>query len=208
MNSSQGSILIADDHRMFNDAVAGMLRPIFGLVWQVFDGFDLQYAIQTHSPDLLLLDINLPNLNGLEAARTLRLQVPKLKIILVTMYNHSHFVTEAQTLGLEGYLLKDSPSEVLINGIQTVLDGNRFFDPKLQKMPELSDDFVKSFLLTRREKEIIKGLVSGKSAEQIANELCIAYETVKSHRKNIYLKLGINSIVELVRISRAQGWSE
>lgn len=207
MSSSQGNILIADDHRMFNDAVVGILRPIFGLIWQVFDGADLPYAVQAHSPDLLLLDINLPNLNGLEAARTLRQQVPRLKIILVTMYNHSHFVAEAQTLGLEGYLLKDSPSDVLINGIQTVLEGNRFFDPKLQKIPELSDDFVKSFLLTRREKEVIKGLVLGKNAEQIADELCVAYETVKSHRKNIYLKLGINSIVELVRISRSQDWA-
>lgn len=208
MSSSQGRILIADDHRMFNDAVASLLRPLFGHIWQVFDGADLPYAIQTHSPELLLLDINLPNLNGLEAARSLRRQVSRLKIMLVTMYNHAHFVAEAKTLGLEGYLLKDSPSEVLINGIHTVLEGGHFFDPKLQKLPELSDDFVKGFLLTRREKEVILALVAGKNAEQIANDLCIAYETVKSHRKNIYLKLGINSLVDLIRISQAQGWIE
>ncbi|GAB3946595.1 response regulator transcription factor [Spirosoma harenae] len=184
-----------------------MLRPIFGPIRQVFDGADLTYAIQAHSPDLLLLDINLPNLNGLDAARVLRQQVPTLKILLVTMYNHAHFVAEAKALDLEGYLLKDSPSDVLINGIHSVLNGARFFDPKLQSPPNPADDFVKGFLLSRREKEIIKGLVSGKTAEQLADELHITYETVKSHRKNIYLKLGINSLVELIHISRTQGWT-
>ncbi|GAB3698109.1 response regulator transcription factor [Spirosoma flavus] len=208
MSTSQVSILIADDHRMFNDAVVSMLRPIFGPIWQVFDGSDLTYAIQRHNPELLLLDINLPNLNGLEAARIIRQTVPSLRIILVTMYNHVHFVAEAKALGLEGYLLKDSPSEVLIQGIHSVLAGNYFFDPKLQKLPDSSDDFVKGAMLSRREKEVIQGLVSGKTAEQIADDLSIAFETVKSHRKNIYLKLGINSIVELVRISRSQGWAK
>lgn len=207
MTTSLASILIADDHRLFNDAVAAMLRPMFKSIWQTFDGRDLLYAIQTHSPDLLLLDINLPNLNGIEAARMLRRNTPSLKIILVTMYNHSHFVSEAKSIGLEGYLLKDSPSDVLIDGIKTVLSGGYFFDPKLQKQNNSTDDdFVKGFLLSRREKDVIKGLLAGKTSEQIANDLSIAYETVKSHRKNIYLKLGINSLVELIHISREQGW--
>jgi len=155
---------------------------------------------------LLLLDINLPGINGIEAARSIRQHTPTLKIILVTMYNHVHFIAEAKTLSLEGYILKDSPSEVLVNGIHTVLAGNRFFDPKLQKLPDSTNDFVKGFLISKREKEVIKGLISGKTAEQISDELCISYETVKSHRKNIYLKLEINSIIELVHFGRTQSW--
>lgn len=206
MTPSQTRLLIADDHRMFNDAVAAMLRPAFGSIGQVFDGAELNFAIQSYTPDLLLLDINLPNLNGLDAARVLHQQSPNLKVILVTMYNHAHFVAEAKAMGLDGYLLKDSPSKILIEGIESVLEGNQFYDPNLQKLPTSSEDFVKGFLLSRREKEVIKGLVSGKSAEQISNELCISYETVKSHRKNIYLKLEINSLLDLVRISQANGW--
>lgn len=206
MGSSPVSILIADDHRLFSDAVAGMLRSIFGEVWQAFDVDELFYNIQRHSPDLLLLDINLLKTNGIEAARSIRKNTPTLKIILVTMHNHVHFVAEAKTLGLEGYILKDSPSEVLINGIHTVLAGNRFFDPKLQKPPDSANEFMKGFLISKREKEVIKGLISGKTAEQISDDLCISYETVKSHRKNIYLKLGVNSLLELVQFSRTQGW--
>lgn len=206
MGSNPANILIADDHRLFSDAVAGMLRSVFGKIWQAFDVNELVYTIQAHAPDLLLLDINLPNTNGIEAARSIRQGTPTLKIILVTMYNHGHFVAEAKTLGLEGYILKDSPSEVLIDGIYTVLAGNRFFDPKLQKPPDSTNEFVKGFLISKREKEVIKGLISGKTAEQVSDELCIAYETVKSHRKNIYLKLGINSVVELFHFSRTQGW--
>jgi DNA-binding NarL/FixJ family response regulator len=206
MGSSPASILIADDHRLFSDAVAGMLRSGFGTIWQAFDAHELFYNIQVHAPDLLLLDINLPKTNGIEAARSIRQNMPTLKIILVTMYNHAHFIAEAETLGLEGYILKDSPSEVLIKGIHTVLAGNRYFDPKLQKPPALTNEFVKGFLISKREQEVIKGLISGKTAEQISDELCIAYETVKSHRRNIYLKLGINSLIELVHFGRTQGW--
>lgn len=205
---SQASLLIADDHRLFNDAIATILHPLSRKVQQIFDGPDLLYAIQMHSPDLLLLDINLQKLNGLEAARNIRQNTPNLKIMLVTMYNQAHFVAEAKTLGLEGYLLKDSSSEVLIQGIHTVLKGGTFFDPKLQKLPTALDDFVKTTLLSRREKEVIRGLIAGKTSEQIGDELCITYETVKSHRKNIYLKLDINSIVELMHISRSQSWPE
>ncbi|GAB3563427.1 response regulator transcription factor [Spirosoma luteolum] len=204
MLMTQASLLIADDHRLFNDAIATMLRPLSRVVQQVFDGANLHYAIQKHCPDLLLLDINLPALNGLEAARLIRQHTPDLAIVLVTMYNHAHFVAEAKTLGLNGYLLKDSPSDVLIQGVQTVLDGGSFFDPKLRKRPDLTDTFVKVSLLSRREKEIVQWLISGKTAEQIADALCITYETVKSHRKNIYLKLGINSLIELVQFSREQ----
>jgi len=190
---------------MFNDAVVAMLRPAFSAIWQVFNGSELHCAIQTYAPDLLLLDINLPNLNGLDAARVFRQQLPTLKIILVTMYNHAHFVAEAKAIGLEGYLLKDSPSKLLIEGIDSVLNGNAFYDPNLQKLPPSTDEFVKGFLLSRREKEVIKGLVAGKSAGQIADELCISYETVKSHRKNIYLKLEVNSITDLVRLFHRNG---
>lgn len=205
MIPSQSRILIADDHRMFNDTVAAMLRPSFNSVWQVFNGAELSHAIQTHTPDLLLLDINLPNLKGLNAARSFRQQLPALKIILVTMYNHAHFVAEAKAIGLEGYLLKYSPSKLLIEGIDSVLNGNPYYDPNLQKLPPSTDEFVKGFLLSRREKEVIKGLVAGMSAGQIADELCISYETVKSHRKNIYLKLEVNRITDLVRLFHMNG---
>ncbi|MBO0953024.1 response regulator [Fibrella forsythiae] len=209
MHLAQSNILIADDHRMFNDAIAGLLRPLAKAVWQAFEGGALLHAVQQYSPNLLLLDINMPGINGIEAARIVRQHSPDLKILLITMYNHTHFVKEAESLQLNGYLLKDSPSEVLFEGIDAALAGRSFFDPKLQKSALTEQDaFTKGFSLTRREKEVIQGLVAGQSAEQIAAHLCISYETVKSHRKNIYLKLGINTIVDLMHLSRQQGWGE
>ncbi len=203
LNANSIQILIADDHRLFNDAIAGLLRSSFSSVRQVFDGISLLYAVQQEKPDLLLLDINLPKLNGIEVARKLRRDYPDIKIIVVTMYNQSHVIEAAGALGVEGYLLKDSPSQLLLEAIARVLDGKTFFDPKLQKKSAVQEDaFPNHLLLTKREREVVDKLITGQKAEDIANALGIGYETVKSYRKNIYLKLGVNSLAELINLIR------
>lgn len=195
-------ILIADDHRMFSDAIAGLLKNTFPNITQVFNGNELLHRIRMDRPDLLLLDINLPGLNGLEAAQTIRTSYPEIQIIVVTMYNQTRMVKLAKSRGLEGYILKDSPSQILITGIETVLTGGTYFDPGLSGKPETNDAVSNQFMLTLREKQVIKGLVSGQKAKELADELGLTYETVKSHRKNIYLKLEISSLAELILLFR------
>ncbi|RDB05899.1 response regulator [Runella aurantiaca] len=200
-NSTQ--ILIADDHRLFNDAIAGLLRSSFHSVQQVFDGNSLLFSVQKNMPDLLLLDINLPKLNGIEIASKLRKDYPDIKIIVVTMYNQAHVVESAIALNIEGYVLKDSPSQLLLEAIEKVLSGQKFFDPKLHKKVIINDDaFTNQLLLTKREREVAEKLIAGKKAETIAQEMGVGYETVKSYRKNIYLKLGVNSLAELINLMR------
>lgn len=200
------TILIADDHRLFNDAIAGLLRSLFSAVRQVFDGDGLTYAIRQEVPDLLLLDINLPKYNGLELAEKIRRDYSSVKIIIVTMYNQVHLVEAAHSLGLEGYVLKDSPSQVLLEAIETVSQGQTFFDPKLRKKTKAEEDaFSSRLLLTKREKQVVEKLITGQKAEDIAIDLGIGYETVKSYRKNIYLKLGVNNLAELIH--KVRDWN-
>ncbi len=161
-------------------------------------------------PDLLLLDINLPGKNGLEIAKELKQNFPGLKIIFLTMYNEQKFIQEAMQLNVNGYLLKDSTSTEFIDGIKTVLrNPSSFFkDPKLPKVDynlHHEDYFVKRFLLSSREIQIIRLIREGKRSSEIAEELFLSHETVKSHRKNIHYKLGIRKAAELIQFASKHG---
>ncbi len=195
-------ILIADDHRMFSDAISGLLKSKFPNVTQVFNGNELLHRIRRDTPDLLLLDINLPGLNGLEAAQTIRSSYPDIRIIVVTMYNQARMVKLAKSIGLEGYILKDSPSQILISAIEAVLTGEKYFDPGLSDNADADDAVFNQLMLTLREKQVIQGLINGEKAKDLADKLGMTYETVKSHRKNIYFKLEISSLAELILLFR------
>lgn len=197
-------ILIADDHKMFGDALRTLLLPHFSEVSHVADGYELLFHVRKAPPDLILLDINLPRLNGFDAAEQIRQSYPKIRIVLVSMYNQQRMLKQAKEMGLEGYLLKDSPSQLLLAGIEKVLKGETFYDPKLTRNElQRKDSFSNEFMLTEREKQIIRRLVQGMKAKDIADDLGLKYETVKSHRKNIYLKLGISSLLELAAVVKS-----
>ncbi len=196
MNNNK--IIIADDHRLFNDALFELLTPAYPSIIQVFDASSLQFSIQKEQPGLILLDINFQKSNGLDLAAEVKKNSPQIKIIIVTMYNVQRMVRRAKKLSLEGYILKDSSSEILLTGIHEVFSGRKYYDPQLSKIPELNDLSANPWRLTPREKQIIPELVKGKKVAEIASEIFLAYETVKVHRKNIYYKLKINSLTELI----------
>lgn len=198
-------ILIADDHKMFGDALRMLLSPHYPEIDQVADGYELLYHVRKAPPDLILLDINLPKLNGFDAAAQIRKAYPAIRIMVVSMYNQQRMLRQAREMGLEGYLLKDSPSRLLLAGIECVLKGETFYDPKLTRNERRQEDaFGNQYILTEREKQIIRRLVQGMKAKEIADDLSLKYETVKSHRKNIYLKLGISSLLELADLAKNQ----
>lgn len=204
----QTKILIVDDHTLFNEGIRQLLQDDYYIIGQVYDGKNVLHEVQSKNPDVVLLDINLPTINGLDLAKNLKHSFPSLKIIFLSMYSEPRFVEQAKQLNIDGYLLKHSTKRELIIGIQKVLAGSQYFDSKLQDLRSNlhhDDYFVKTYSLTPREVEIIKMIKRGISNTQIAEELFMAEETVKSHRKNIYYKLGVKNVVELVEFANKNG---
>ena len=206
-------ILIADDHQLFNDGMKMMLgaEGDIDIVGQVFSGKDILHAVHTLQPDLLLLDINMPHQNGLEVAEKMRESYPAVRIIMLTMYSDRKFVDDCKRLGVPGYILKNSGVDEVLNAIETVLAGQRYYDSKLTKStnPEqhTDDSFQRQFQLTKRELEIIGLIGQSFTNEEIANRLFLSVATVKTHRNNINLKLGIKQPADLVRFAIEHGLS-
>lgn len=197
----KAKILIIDDHKLLNDGLKLMLLDTFEIVGQVFNGQDVMSAIHLYSPDVILLDINLPIKNGFRVASEIKQNKTNVKIIFLSMYYECSFVEKAKFLNAEGYMLKNSTKEEIVNCIKDVMSGNIHYDAKL-KLPTMNlhqhDSFVKKFAISPRELEVIELIKLGMSSTKIAKILSVSQETIKTHRKNIYFKLGVSSLVEFM----------
>lgn len=197
-------LLIADDHTLFNEGVKQLISDHYDIIGQVFDGKDVLRAILLNKPDVILLDINLPLINGFELAKEIKKSFESIKIIFLSMYTEPRFIEQSKQLKVNGYLLKNSTKEELISGIDSVLNGITYYDPKLnqpQQNLHHDDYFVKQFSLTPREVEIIRMIKDGLNTSEIAEKLFLGLETVKTHRKNIYYKLSITKSTELIKFA-------
>jgi DNA-binding NarL/FixJ family response regulator len=204
-------LLLIDDHRLFNDGLKSLLdaQPDLTVCGQVFTAADALSAVHRLHPQLVLLDINLQGTNGIDLGIQLIRQFTGLRVILLTMYNQPKLLEEARRAGLQGYLLKEATTDQLLTGIRTVLSGGTFFkldDPESSPMNDLfNDDFARRLNLTFREVEIIRLICQGLSSEQIAEQLNLSIETIKTHRKNIYFKLNISKVADLIQFAIKQG---
>ncbi|MBD2701462.1 response regulator transcription factor [Spirosoma sp. BT702] len=204
-------ILIADDHQLFNDGMKMMLSTEDNLqiVGQVFSGKDVLEAVNRLMPNVILLDINMPHINGLDVASQLLKVAPTVRIIVLTMYNDRKFVDDCKKMGVHGYILKNSGVDEVINAIETVTAGKKYYDPKLTQAHKANlhadDFFMKQFQLTKREIEIIGLIGQSFTNEEIADKLFLSVATVKTHRNNINLKLGINKPADLVKFAVEHG---
>lgn len=204
-------LLLIDDHRLFNDGLKSLLdaQPDLTVCGQVFTAADALSAVHRFHPQLVLLDINLQGTNGIDLGIQLIRQFTGLRVILLTMYNQPKLLEEARRAGLQGYLLKEATTDQLLTGIRTVLSGGTFFkldDPESSPMNDLfNDDFARRLNLTFREVEIIRLICQGLSSEQIAEQLNLSIETIKTHRKNIYFKLNISKVADLIQFAIKQG---
>ncbi|RRA98760.1 response regulator [Larkinella rosea] len=205
------TILIADDHQLFNDGLRTLLlsdETRFKVVDQVYTGNDVIPAIHKVNPELVLLDINLPNRNGLEIARQVVREFPQIRIVIISMYSYQKFVDELKNIGISGYLLKSASREELLACLKSVVEGKPYFDPKLngkRRSLHEDDEFIKRFKLSPRELEIIVLMKQGLATPEIAERVFLSVETVKTHRKNIYFKLGISNVAELIQFANEQG---
>jgi DNA-binding NarL/FixJ family response regulator len=202
--TTKTKILLIDDHHLFNDGLKSLLssEQDIEVVGQVYEARNVLPEIQKLAPDLLFLDINLPDKNGIELAGEILKNFLSVKIILLTMYSDAQIYKEALKTGVHG-----SSKQDLLTGIQQVMSGKTYFDPKLnEKIEEIpSDDLAKKFALTAREKEIITLVKAGLDSYQIADKTFLSYHTVKTHRRNIHFKLGTSTTAELIKFANENG---
>jgi len=204
-------LIIADDHQLLIDGLIGVLNDIEGLeiLPSVNNGKQLLTQLKHISADLVILDLNMPELDGIKTLGILRDQFPEIKIIVLTNYSQPQLMEEIKRLGAHGYLLKNTPSDVLKAAICKVIAGGLFFDDYKEPIEEdnhfFVDDFMKKFQLTRREVEIIKMVSNGNTSKQIGEQLFISEFTVTTHRRNIMRKLDVKNLAGLLTFARAHG---
>jgi DNA-binding NarL/FixJ family response regulator len=202
-------ILLIDDHQLFNDGLKSLLitEEEIEIVAQIFDVKNAFFEIQKHSPDVILLDINLPHKNGIELASEIQKAFTGVKIIFLTMYEDSHIYKEALKVGPSGYVLKNSSKLEIMKAINAAHKGLTYFDSKMKGEPqsEKRDALSKKFGLTEREKEIIRFIKAGLDSYQIAKKTNLSYLTIKTHRRNIHFKLGTKTISELIKFANENG---
>lgn len=191
-------VMLADDHSMIREGLKQLLEleGEFEVVEEASDGGDCIEKLQIIKPDILLLDINMPVMNGLEVLQKIRDMKSELKILLLTVHNEVEYLLKAVDIGANGYLLKDSESLELKKAIISVVNGEDYIQPSLipilnAKMIDRSKDTEKLEKLTNREIQVLKLLSIGKLNRQIAEELEISERTVKNHVSNIFKKIDV-----------------
>jgi DNA-binding NarL/FixJ family response regulator len=201
-------IAICEDHDIVVEGVKLMLadQPEFSVCGHARSEHELLPILDREQPAILLLDLNLKSQDGFSILEKIKPRFPSLRILILTMYENSFLIEKAQKFKANGYLLKNVGNGIFLNALQHVLVSNDFFLPshlKNQKDQNDSyrDEFIEKMHLTAREVEIIRLVVKGKSAKEMADELFLSLHTVDTHRRNILKKLNLKNIADLVRFA-------
>ena len=195
-------ILLADDHPFFSEGLMNALRqhPEYQVIGSTQSGDEVVAAVRINEPDVLILDINLPGINGLELVPLLKQKYPLLKIMLLSMYMPADIRLDIKKQPIDAYVLKNSGTDILLAALERVTAGERFFDPNIQSTNlHANDHFSRKLKLSSRELEILQLLKDAYSNKDIAKKLFLSELTVKTHRKNIMTKMGAHNIADLLR---------
>ena len=208
-------ILLADDHTVVRKGLRLLLESQAGFV-VIADAADGRAAValaQQHAPDVVVMDVAMPALNGIEAARQITAKLPQTAVVFLSMHSDEGYVLKALKAGARAYILKDSAEHDLINAVKAVSDGKAFFSPAISKM--LGEDYMRQMqerqvedsfeLLTTREREVLQLLAEGKSNKEVAAILNLSLYTVETHRGNILQKLNLHSVAELILYAVRKG---
>lgn len=207
-------ILICDDHKIFREGLRALLekQPGVKVVGGARDGLEAVKLARELSPDIVIMDISMPGLNGIEAARKLAKVKKSARVIALSMHNDRKYVTEIIKAGARAYLLKDSAFEELMDAIKAVSCGRFFLSAGITSI--VLDDYIKGpsrdprsafTLLSAREREVLQLLAEGLRTKEISQKLALSVKTVETHRKKIMEKLGIQSIAGLTRYAVKEG---
>jgi DNA-binding NarL/FixJ family response regulator len=198
-------ILLADDHVLVAEGLRTMLAPVYDVVGTVSDGRSLLAAAETLNPDLILMDIGMPQLNGLDATRVLKGHLPDVKVIVLTQNEDSLLVAEAFRAGASGYLLKYAAPKELLQAIEEVLKGASYLSPRITSgavaamLRSSTAKLEEARELTPRQREVIQLFAEGRSMKEIADILTISLRTVAAHKYRIMEVLEIKTNAELYR---------
>jgi two-component system response regulator NreC len=208
-------VMIADDHPLVRSGLRLLLEREgeFEVIAEATNGYEAIDLAALHKPDVILLDVGMPRLNGPDAAMSISQKVPSARIVMVSMHSDEAYVLRALKAGARGYLLKASPEADVLAAVRAVAAGNAYFSPSITKL--LVEEYVVEArrrgvedsydLLSVREKEILQLLASGKSNRDIADLLHISISTVETHRNNIFQKLHLHNLAELVLYAVRKG---
>ena len=207
-------ILLADDHTVVRKGLRLLLESNgFTVVADAADGREAVELAERHTPDVVVMDVAMPTLNGIEAARQITAKLPQTSVVFLSMHSDEAYVLKALKAGARAYLLKDSAEYDLISAVKAVSEGKAFFSPAISKM--LVADYMRQMqeravedsydLLTTREREVLQLLAEGKNNKEVANILNLSLYTVETHRSNIFQKLNLHSGAELILYAIRKG---
>lgn len=205
------TVFLADDHTIVRQGLAKLLEgePNLRVVGEAENGREAVDKVGELKPDIVIMDIAMPMLNGIEATRQIRKACPSTKVIILSMYSHDRYISELFSLGASGYLLKSSTSTDIINAIHSALKGETYLSPSISHM--VIEDYISLKKkspqedlynrLSNREREIFQMITEGRSTKEISQILYISPSTVKTHRSNIMEKLNMDNISQLIQFA-------
>lgn len=204
MTNEKLSVIIADDHTLFINGLCMLLQnePDIEIMNIAASGKEVMGLLHTHNPHLILLDINMPGINGFEVLKRVKAYYPKIKVIMLSTYNEEHLIEKAKAEGANGYLFKNAEKSELLQTMRAVAQGQFCFPckhPVVNSTFDESDVFLKQFQLTKREMELLQFIKQNYTNQQMADHLHLSIYTVETHRKNIMQKLNLKNPVELTR---------
>jgi DNA-binding NarL/FixJ family response regulator len=199
--------MLADDHATVREGLRLLLQaePDMEVVDEVDDGRLVVQAVTSSRPDVAVLDLSMPGVGGIPAARALKRECPQVAIVALTRHDEAAFVTELMHAGAAAYVLKQSPSAVLLRAIREAAAGGQFLDPALPLRPERSRR-AGAPRATERENQVLRMLAQGYSNKEIAAALAISVKTVEVHKANVMRKLSLRGRTDIVRYALLNGW--
>ena len=213
MSSGKATVILADDHVLVRAGIRSLLETLPGIevMAETGDGQEALSLVEKRQPDLILLDITLPGMNGLEVARRIQQMKLKTRVIMLSMHSAPEYVARALRVGSAGYLLKDAAVSELEKAVAAVLIGREYLSQAIDR--EVVQGFLKSpastesqlEVLTKRQREILQLIAEGSSTREIAERLFISVKTVETHRAQLMERLGISDVAGLVRLAVRTG---
>lgn len=203
-NAKKITVFIVDDHQMLIDGIRALLsnEPDFEITGDALRSVEALEKLRKKKVDVIITDINMPDMNGIEFSRAIRLTHPNQKILALSMFGEKSTITDMMDAGVSGYILKNTGKQELITALKTIAAGETFMSKDVCEELKKVDDIVdRRYILTVREREIITYIARGMSHTQIGEQLFISPRTVDTHRTNLMKKLEVNSIAELIKLA-------
>lgn len=208
-------IVLADDHRMIRQGVKRIIeeRPDLEVIGEASDGIELLNLLTNFTPDMVIMDISMPNLRGIEATREIKSLYPMVKILILTIHKDQEYLSQTFAVGANGYILKEDADIELYSAIEVIRQGSHYISPGLHT--EIRNSFIHVLQnhrkpgaeeLTTREGEVLRLIAEGRSSKEIAGLLGISTRTADNHRSRIMKKLGLRKNIQLVRYAISKGY--